>query len=183
MAAMFGHRWTSSFGESIDPDGVWRRCLEGVDRFDLAYGLEAVAKSGAEWPPTAPQFREMCLQRNACGLPTADEAYFEALSYERQSPSDRDLATMSDAAYHTWRNMDLHNWRLMPMDRHAKAFKAEYTNTLEHVRRGGVLAESPRAMLGNSAETREPTAKDRAAAKAQAGQARAEILKFIQGSN
>ncbi len=61
MTSLYGHRWTSSFGESTDPDGVWARALEGVTPRQIADGLNAVVRSGLDWPPSAPEFRKLCL--------------------------------------------------------------------------------------------------------------------------
>lgn len=82
MAEMFGHRWTSSFGEKADPSGAWASALRGLDGRQLANGLNAVAMSGEEWPPSAPAFRVMCLRPclNTLGLPSVDEAFRQALS-------------------------------------------------------------------------------------------------------
>lgn len=58
---MFGHKWVSSFGEDIDPDKVWLATLGGVSDEQVKAGLKRLADSGAEWPPSAPEFRNMCL--------------------------------------------------------------------------------------------------------------------------
>lgn len=61
MSAMFGHRWTSSYGESVDPDRVWSATLAGLSEGQIREGMRAVAQSGLDWPPSAPQFREFCV--------------------------------------------------------------------------------------------------------------------------
>jgi len=67
MISMFGHRWTASFGEKTDPDGVWIKVLAGVTPRQIADGLNAVLESGEKWPPSAPEFRAMCLKKNDKG--------------------------------------------------------------------------------------------------------------------
>ncbi|WLD56904.1 hypothetical protein NFC81_09185 [Salinispirillum sp. LH 10-3-1] len=57
---MYGHRWTSSYGTEIDPDKIWQACLRGVTPEQIKRGMNLLAQSGAEWPPSAPQFRAMC---------------------------------------------------------------------------------------------------------------------------
>lgn len=70
MTSMFGHRWTGSFGESTDPDGVWGKALAGVTPRQIADGLNAVLQGGYDWPPSAPEFRKLCL-----GVQAKTEAY------------------------------------------------------------------------------------------------------------
>lgn len=82
MAEMYGHRWTSSFGEKADPAGAWASSLKGLNGQQLAHGLNAVAHKGDEWPPSAPAFRAMCLNPapETLGLPAVDDAFHRALS-------------------------------------------------------------------------------------------------------
>lgn len=61
MAGIYGHRWTSSYGES-DEDGTWAVGLSGLTGRDLARGLNDCMKREGEWPPTLPQFRRMCME-------------------------------------------------------------------------------------------------------------------------
>lgn len=61
MGSMYGHRWTSSFGESVDPDRVWAATLAGLDESQIRYGMRQCVNLGLDWPPTAPEFRKLCL--------------------------------------------------------------------------------------------------------------------------
>lgn len=69
MAAIYGHRWTSSFGLSAeDDDGkltmtgdTWSRGLAGIAEPLIGAGLDACIHSSDEWPPTLPAFRAKCL--------------------------------------------------------------------------------------------------------------------------
>lgn len=61
MSSMYGHKWVSSFGDEVDPDKVWASCLKGISRDQIKFGLNQCATSGREWPPSAPEFRLMCL--------------------------------------------------------------------------------------------------------------------------
>lgn len=61
MTQMFGHRWASSYGDAVDPDGVWRASLKGISEQLVKQGLNQVAESGLSWPPSAPEFRAMCM--------------------------------------------------------------------------------------------------------------------------
>lgn len=61
MSSMFGHKWTSSYGDEVDPDRVWASCLKGISKDQIKHGLNQCAVTGREWPPSAPEFRAMCL--------------------------------------------------------------------------------------------------------------------------
>lgn len=60
MGSMYGHRWTSSFGDSVDPDRVWAATLAGLDETQIRYGMRQCVAQGHEWPPSAPEFRKLC---------------------------------------------------------------------------------------------------------------------------
>lgn len=79
MTELYGHRWTSSFGVSADPEHSWATVLAGLNKYQLANGLNALVARGAEfdWPPPAHVFRSLCLE--VPGLPTVDRAWHEAL--------------------------------------------------------------------------------------------------------
>lgn len=69
MSAIYGHRWVSSYGLHVDDAGnmtqaaeTWRLGLEGLSHEQLASGFSALLTAGMEWPPTLPEFRELCLQ-------------------------------------------------------------------------------------------------------------------------
>lgn len=82
MTEMYGHRWTSSFGDIPKPDSAWAIVLKGLSGQQLANGLNVLVHKGDEydWPPPANVFRSLCLQMP--GLPTEDEAWEQALRGE-----------------------------------------------------------------------------------------------------
>lgn len=63
MAGMFGHTWTSAYGDN--PSGIgadtWSAALADVSPTQIAHGLRETLATGAEFPPSAPRFRAMCL--------------------------------------------------------------------------------------------------------------------------
>lgn len=60
MSSMFGHRWTSAYGDEVDPDRVWAATLAGLTEQQVREGMRACAQRGGEWPPSAPEFRALC---------------------------------------------------------------------------------------------------------------------------
>ncbi len=78
MVQTYGHRWTANFGPVPKPDHAWAKHLTGLTSKQLANGLAQLSSMENDgWPPSAPQFRAMCLQ--VPGMPTDDEAWEEAL--------------------------------------------------------------------------------------------------------
>ena len=84
MAAIYSHRWTSSYGEAIDADGrltdtgqCWADGLHDLSLADLKRGLHRCVHERADpWPPTLPEFRYLCQPTpEELGLPTVEEAY------------------------------------------------------------------------------------------------------------
>lgn len=61
MSSMYGHKWVSSYGAEVDPDKVWASCLKGVLPEQIKHGLNRCATECHEWPPSAPEFRSLCL--------------------------------------------------------------------------------------------------------------------------
>jgi hypothetical protein len=67
MIEMYGHKFTSSYGEV--PSDTWSRALSGATAADLAQGVKACFQRQDTWPPTLPEFVEMC-------RPAARSLYF-----------------------------------------------------------------------------------------------------------
>lgn len=78
MVSLYGHKWTSSFGDS-DEGNYWLATLRELTTDHLKIGLERCTSSGDAWPPSAPEFKSMCLPTaQDFGLPQAHESYLEA---------------------------------------------------------------------------------------------------------
>lgn len=58
MIEMYGHKFMSSYGEV--PSDTWSRALAGASAADLAQGVKACFQRQDTWPPTLPEFVEMC---------------------------------------------------------------------------------------------------------------------------
>lgn len=135
MTEIYGHKWTSAYGDEAGPEGAagtWAKGLAGVTVEQVAEGITACLVSADPWPPTLPEFRAMCL-----GIPT-----FAAVS--------ADKAKVSGFTRLVWQNMDGHNYSLASTDKAEKMLRAAYEIAREHVMKGGDLpppavAELPRA--------------------------------------
>jgi hypothetical protein len=64
MTMIYGHRWTSSYGEK--DDGTWLTGLADVTVEQIKTGLEkcrtrTIQPGREDWPPTLTEFRALCL--------------------------------------------------------------------------------------------------------------------------
>lgn len=82
MTEMYGHKWTAVHGES-DASGTWGKVLVDISGQQIANGMQQCATRTGEqaaWPPSAPEFREMCLAgQSNLGIPSGDAAWREAV--------------------------------------------------------------------------------------------------------
>jgi hypothetical protein len=61
MSSMYGHKWTSAYGLEVDADRVWYACLSDIAPEQIKRGLGACKTLMLDWPPSAPEFRRLCL--------------------------------------------------------------------------------------------------------------------------
>lgn len=59
MTKLYGHTFTSQFGEQ--PDEFWAKTLIGITGDEMAQGLKETILRHPKWPPGAAQFRSLCL--------------------------------------------------------------------------------------------------------------------------
>lgn len=80
MTRMYGHKWTSSFGTDIDPGNVWSTVLRGLTKDDISNGFNKLVERTMEWPPSAPEFLNMCLSDNYMTLAMATAEFNNCMS-------------------------------------------------------------------------------------------------------
>jgi len=133
MTEIYGHKWTSAFGE--EPLATWDNALALITPAMVRMGLNRLALSTkhVEWPPGALEFRQLCLPRSEdVGLPAFEQALSQALGAH---------TSKHPAVVHTLREMGHLNYELRRM----KASEAEalfsewWQRTIEFVVGGGVL--------------------------------------------
>ena len=61
MTDLFGHKWTSS--HDFSDNGSWTSFLEDLNGKQFKAGIDALKDWTESWPPTATDFRNMCLGR------------------------------------------------------------------------------------------------------------------------
>ena len=134
MTSMFGHSWTSAYGE--DPRSVagveWAQALIGVTREQIDAGLSATRLSGEEWPPSAPKFLERCL-----GVPP-----IFVLSYEIRAGD-----ALSAFAYAVMQDLDIFAWRQSNTERADRLLREAYERVRIRVMAREPLPQPPVAYI------------------------------------
>lgn len=60
FAEIYGHRWVSQFGDSHGAMSTWQKGLADLSREELGTGLRALLTRADPWPPSLPEFRQLC---------------------------------------------------------------------------------------------------------------------------
>ena len=147
MTEMYGHRWTGSVGVSADQSHAWAAVLGGLNGQQIAVGLAALAANGDDWPPSAPEFRKLCVNRTpeAFGLPSVDQAYREAT--RNVHPNMVGIGGWSHSAvHHAACEAGFYNLITLPMDTSRKLFERNYTIACRMVMDGEPLKPIPLAL-------------------------------------
>jgi hypothetical protein len=154
MTEMYGHRWTGSFGVSADQSHAWAATLGGLTGAQIANGLAALVARGDEWPPSAPDFRNLCAGSSpeALGLPEMDRAYREAC---RNAHPAAEPHWSHVAVHHAACEAGFYELRTLPEEKSRRLFERAYAITVRMLLAGEPLREIPKA-LPASASTRTP---------------------------
>lgn len=145
MTEMYGHRWTASFGVSADQSHAWAATLGGLTGQQIADGLAALVTRGDEWPPSAPDFRNLCTGASpeALGLPAVEKAYREACRNAHPAAEQR---WSHEAVHHAACETGFHELRSMPEDKSRALFERAYAVTVRMLLAGEPLREIPKAL-------------------------------------
>lgn len=60
MGEIYGHKWSSQYGQSRSAMDTWQRGLKDLTRDELGTGLRALLSRADPWPPSLPEFRQLC---------------------------------------------------------------------------------------------------------------------------
>jgi hypothetical protein len=151
MAEIYGHRWTSSYGESSDANGAagtWAKGLSGIDSMQIAAGLKSCIVSANPWPPTLPEFRAMCL-----GIPTLAEMRLDS---DKAKPF----------TILVWQRLDGFRHKMANAEQADRMLRDAYEVAREHIMRGGDLPELSAAVLTSPVKPSSPVRSPEVAAKA-----------------
>lgn len=149
MTELYGRRWTGSFGVSVDQSHAWAATLSGLTGEQLAVGLNALAltqdKQLQEWPPTAAQFRSLCLNRNPedFGLPSEEHAYREACRRAYRHGPSVSRPWSHPAVCHAALETGFHQLNTLKEDASRKLFGRNYAMACRMVMDGEPLRSMP----------------------------------------
>jgi len=103
--------------------------------------LNEIRISGRAWPPTAPEFRSMCLG-GSNKHKTIEAAYAEVHSYiTGRITADQ----LSDAVRHTiYKNMDFYQFKALSIEKAQDVFKFAYRATIEQLNAGDEVYQLPK---------------------------------------
>lgn len=80
MTDLYPNRWGPAVGtydENSPPCRAWFNLLSDLAPEQIAQGLRALERTGDAWPPSAPQFRKLCVASSE--MPSENAAYTEAV--------------------------------------------------------------------------------------------------------
>ncbi|WP_324731001.1 replication protein P [Pseudomonas paeninsulae] len=132
---------------SADHSHAWASVLGGITGQQIAVGLNALVISAEKWPPTAPEFRGLCIAAptaESLGLPTEDQAYAEAC--RKSHPSAAGAKWSHEAVYHAATETGFFNLTALPMDASRKLFCRNYAITVRLLIEGKPLKAMPLAL-------------------------------------
>lgn len=163
MTALYGHAWVSVLGvtphdnaEGLSMAGdTWSRALAGLSGRQIAAGIEACIAEGAEFPPSAPRFRAMCL-----GVPSLAAVRSEL---RHGDPSQFARAVRAE--------LDDFRYKQASADQGDRMLRDAYDLVHERVMRGESLPEAPVAEIPHEKHEYKPASeevKDREKAKIRA---------------
>ena len=176
MGEIYGHRWTSAYGESADTGagGTWSKGLAGLSPSQLAAGLSASIASADAWPPTLPEFRARCI-----GIPS-----FTAMRFEFRDIGGWKWRPPSAFARLMYRFLEHGRFREGDRKTADKALQEAYELASDHLLRGGSLPPEPVAAIAHLPVkapelSEEEKAENAARARASADRAFAEIRETL----
>jgi len=171
MAAIYGHKWTSAYGDTpFDDEGVltlagdtWQRGLTGVAEQDIAKGLQAALMSADGWPPTLPAFRALCF----------DIPAFSVVRREVSNSMLSDFQTdRSGFTKITLSRLDTYRWQRMDQDKGDRLLREAYDEAVQYILAGGQLPDEylaiPKETQKSTDPERTPEEQAEIARKAQA---------------
>lgn len=161
MAGLYGHKWVSSYGEEVDPMGIWRAALKGISFEQIKFGFNKLTMKGAAWPPGAPEFRSMCsIQADDIGLPSEFDAQ-KAIRSIVMLPRDKPIPEQHPAIYYAYTLIGNFNARQMTTNQLEKAVKDSWGKVEELALSGFEFPEQPLQLESKSGTVHKPVNKDR----------------------
>jgi hypothetical protein len=127
MAAIFGHSWTSAYGDT--PEGLtgdmWAKTLSGVTPEQLARGLHETIMLASDYPPSAGRFRALCF-----GIPS--------IALVKRIMKKRELDAFVALVH---QHLDTYAFTRADQRTADRMLAEAYETASDHVMRGGALPD------------------------------------------
>lgn len=109
MTQIYGHRWLSSYGEEVDRGNVWRAVLKNISELQMKSGLNELINSNFDWPPSAIEFRKLCLKsrERELGVLSAHEAFVELTKWVNSA--SRDITAFTPFLFNVYKRVGSFN--------------------------------------------------------------------------
>jgi len=99
MSDLFGHKWTSS--HDYADNGSWATFLDDLTTLQFKAGIDALREWTGAWPPSATDFRNMCLGRSTggeeqntiAGMQAIQRREFPLMITKQPTQEERDYGT------------------------------------------------------------------------------------------
>lgn len=173
MAAIYGYRWTSAYGESCEDDAgkltipgdTWHRGLADVGEKRIGTGLNACILATDPWPPTLPAFRSMCFS-----IPSFASAKHELRNGSGMRPP---------FCRQMWNFVDDYRFARADVDKADRMLRESYDLACEYVMSGMDLPPEPAALIAHEVHAPKETHSDPERTRAAAKLALDEIAKTL----
>lgn len=143
MGGMYGHKWTNYHGETVDSGNVWRACLKNITESQLKDGLNDLLNSNYEWPPSAIQFRKLCLKRTERELGVLNAFEAQSMLMGWVGRENRRVSDFSPFMYAIYKLVGHYALMNETIDQIKRSIREACEITTERVKRGEVLESPP----------------------------------------
>lgn len=152
MIEIYSNKWTGGYG--VDPSKAWSEGLQNVDPRQIRHGVDKCVSKGLAWPPSLPQFMDLCKYDAAdiCA-PSMEEAYQEACNLGkdilRKSTTGPMMTVGKEwthaAIYHAYTSID--GWQFIDNEKQKRSiFETKYNQIIDRIVSGEQL-EKPEPIL------------------------------------
>lgn len=87
LGEIYGHKWASQYGQSRTAMDTWQRGLRDLTREEISAGLRALLTRDDTWPPSLPEFRQLCRP------PAPDPAHARYIALPKPKPDPERVAS------------------------------------------------------------------------------------------
>lgn len=120
MAAIYPYKWSGQFANEesvLIAKEEWHEGLEDLTVEQIKKGLSHCRKNGDQFPPSIPQFRQMCLPTlEEMNVIEEEEAYYQLSNHDYSNPLVHEIS----------KKIDLYSWNQMTVEDARKKFARVY---------------------------------------------------------